>query len=89
MYVKSAGCYAVTTAIGVNVNGRRRARVVEIDPTGLIWIKASGSGDNSGIGDCVEMASGGDGILVRRFHGGARLEYSEKAWRALLAWAKS
>jgi hypothetical protein len=75
-----------TTAIGVNVNGRRRAHVVEIDRAGLTWIKSSVSDDKDH--GCVEVTVAVGGVLVRcsRDRSGLRMSLSDKAWSDLISW---
>ncbi|MGC7100048.1 DUF397 domain-containing protein [Amycolatopsis lurida] len=60
-------------------------RLVEVDSSGLRWLKSSKSKDNDP--DCVEIASHGDDVLVRdsKDREGARLRFSAAGWAAFLA----
>lgn len=64
----------------------RRAHVVEVDASGLTWVKAWVSGDN---GDaCVEAAVSAEGFLIRtsRDRGGPRLRVTRRTWSGLISW---
>ncbi|QFU92349.1 DUF397 domain-containing protein [Amycolatopsis sp. YIM 10] len=60
-------------------------RLVEVDSSGLRWLKSSKSKDNDP--NCVEIAFHGDDVLVRdsKDSHGARLRFSAAGWAALLA----
>ena len=77
------------TTIGVAVIGRRRAHTVEVDSSGLMWIKSSASG-SSGTG-CVEAAESHDHVVVRcsRNRSGQRLFAPAPAWHEFVRWVAS
>ena len=59
-------------------------RLVEVDSSGLRWLKSSKSDDN--LDKCVEIAFDGRHVLVRdsKDREGARLRFSADGWTALL-----
>jgi hypothetical protein len=67
------------------VTGRNRAYVVEVEPSGIRWIKSSAS--NGSPTTCVEFALAGDVILVRnsRNRSGRRLAMPVRSWAVFLA----
>jgi hypothetical protein len=67
------------------VGERKRARVVEVEPSGLTWRKSTASGGNDQ--SCVEVATLSRSMLVRnsRDRQGPRLAVPFPAWTALLA----
>jgi hypothetical protein len=69
----------------VQVTRRNRAHVVEVEPSGLRWIKSSASSSSGE--ECVELASAGDVVLVRhsRNRSGARLLIPAHSWAAFVA----
>ncbi|HEY3753797.1 MAG TPA: DUF397 domain-containing protein [Pseudonocardiaceae bacterium] len=70
---------------GVDVTGRNRAHVVEVEPSGICWIKSSAS--SGAESNCVQIASVGNVILVRnsRDRSGPRLAIPVRSWAAFLA----
>lgn len=64
---------------------RRKAQVVEIEPTGVRWIKSSVSGATGGQ-SCVEFAADRNTVLVRNSrHRDERLTFPGTSWSAFLA----
>ncbi|MBN6037878.1 DUF397 domain-containing protein [Amycolatopsis sp. 195334CR] len=59
--------------------------MVEVDSSGLRWIKSSRS--NEGGGECVEVAFDHSDVLVRdsKDRHGSRLRFSAAGWAAFLA----
>ncbi|MFI6031513.1 DUF397 domain-containing protein [Amycolatopsis magusensis] len=59
-------------------------RVVEVDSSGLRWIKSSASNANGG--ECVEIAFDRDSVQVRdsKDRQGSRLRFSAAGWDALV-----
>ncbi|MBP2181933.1 DUF397 domain-containing protein [Amycolatopsis magusensis] len=59
-------------------------RVVEVDSSGLRWIKSSASGSDPD--KCVEIAFDDQVVLVRdsKDRGGPRLNFSDAGWVAFL-----
>ncbi|MPZ83919.1 MAG: DUF397 domain-containing protein [Actinophytocola sp.] len=78
----------VTTAIGVNVAGQRKAHVVEIDATGLTWIKSSAS--TGGTSACTELARTNSRVFLRcsRDRSGPRLSLAPIALVHLISWVR-
>ncbi|UJW31859.1 DUF397 domain-containing protein [Saccharothrix sp. AJ9571] len=60
-------------------------RVVEVDSSGLRWIKSSRSDENDP--NCVELAFDGHEVQVRdsKDRHGSRLRFSAAGWAAFLA----
>ena len=73
-------CEAEEGAVGE----RKRATIVEVEPSGLTWRKSTIS--SSGNDNCVEAASLQASVLVRnsRDRLGAPLSFDQCAWKALL-----
>jgi Domain of unknown function (DUF397) len=68
---------------GVQVTGRGRPCVVEVEPSGLCWAKSSAS--NSHGDQCAEIARDGDVVLVRSSRNRAvRLVLPAASWAAFL-----
>ncbi|HYS37547.1 MAG TPA: DUF397 domain-containing protein [Pseudonocardiaceae bacterium] len=65
------------------MSGRRRARVIEAEPSGRVWRKSSSSTDK----DCVEVAVVAERVLVRvsRRRSGPMLAFPAPAWAAFAA----
>jgi hypothetical protein len=59
--------------------------VVEVEPSGIRWVKSSAS--NSGSDTCVEVAFVRDVILMRdsKDRSGLRLSFSAAPWAAFVA----
>ena len=64
---------------------RSNAHVVEVEPSGIRWVKSSvsGGGDQSG---CLEVALLADSVLVRdsKDHPGPRLTFAVARWAAFI-----
>ncbi|MET0136698.1 MAG: DUF397 domain-containing protein [Kibdelosporangium sp.] len=66
------------------VGEHARPYVVEVEPSGLIWVKSSvSSGSNA---SCVELASAGKSVIVRDSadRSGSRLSFTQRSWRTFL-----
>lgn len=68
----------------IEVTGRSKPCVVEVESSGQRWIKSSVSGGTSG--DCVEISFVGDIVRVRnsRNRGGAQLSIPLSHWRTFV-----
>lgn len=64
---------------------RKRAQVVEVEPSGLTWVKSTASGGSGNT--CMEVAFPPDSVLVRQSRDrlGPRLALPFPAWTSLLA----
>ncbi len=64
--------------------GRNSAHIVEVEPSGLRWVKSSAS---QAEGTCVEIAAAADVVVVRcsRHRIGPRLTVPVANWAAFLA----
>ncbi len=61
------------------------ARLVEVEPSGVCWIKSSASGAGDGQ-NCVEVATVRQSTLVRNSRDrAARLTFPGASWAAFLA----
>jgi hypothetical protein len=67
------------------VGQRRQATVVDVEPSGVVWLKSSASGGESS--NCVEVALLHESVLVRRSPGpkAERLTVPLPAWTTFLA----
>jgi Domain of unknown function (DUF397) len=65
------------------VGEHARPQIVEIEPSGLVWVKSSAS--SGGGGACVEVARTAGTVLVRdsRDRQGPRLVLPIASWRLL------
>jgi hypothetical protein len=66
------------------VGERNRATIVEVDSSGLTWLKSSASSNQSS--SCVEFAAAGAQILMRnsRDRLGPRLSLPRATWAVLV-----
>jgi hypothetical protein len=57
--------------------------VVEIEPSGAVWVKSSASSGDAN--NCVELSLG-DVVMIRDSHDpyGSRLSFSAQAWQTFL-----
>jgi Domain of unknown function (DUF397) len=66
------------------VGAHAQPHVVEVDPTGLVWVKSSASGGDSS--NCIEIARQPKFVLVRdsKYRTGAHLTFTCTTWQTLL-----
>ncbi|GAA2696672.1 hypothetical protein GCM10010428_77950 [Actinosynnema pretiosum subsp. pretiosum] len=83
----ATGAVAGRLVEGAAVDRTGKPHLVEVDDRGLVWAKSTASGPDPTKTMCVEVALGGERVLVRcsRNRRGERLNFPADAWNTFKA----